>query len=176
MHHTHADPFITDLTAITGQDPSQCYQCGKCSAGCPVREFAEDAPNRVVRYVQLGMYDRALSSKTIWMCAGCQMCSSRCPKEFDIAKFMDAMREMALSQGIEDPDKKSVAFHKSFLNQIRNHGRSWEMGLIRDYKLKTFELMKDVELAPGMLSRRKLAIFPPNIKDKDSVKKVFKKK
>lgn len=176
MHEVHKDPFIEELIAITGQDPAQCYQCGKCSAGCPVREFAEDAPNRVVRYVQLGFYDKALQSNTVWLCAGCQTCSGRCPKDFHLAQFMDAMREMGTKRHIVTKEKKTVAFHESFLDQIKWNGRSHEFGMVLEYKLKTMDLFKDVDLVPGMLSRGKLSILPEKIKDGNSVKKLFKEK
>ena len=173
MHHSTHDPFIEQLTGITGQDPSQCYQCGKCSAGCPVREFAADPPNRVVRYVQLGLYEKALMSPTPWLCAGCHTCSSRCPKEFDLAKFMDAMREISAAYGMEPGDKDTAKFHEAFLDQIKNFGKSYELGLIMEYKLKTMHLMKDVDAAPGMLKRGKLAFIPHMSKDKKAIKKIM---
>ncbi|MCE1189682.1 MAG: 4Fe-4S dicluster domain-containing protein [Ignavibacteria bacterium] len=176
MHHTHKPPFIEELTAITGQDPSQCYQCGKCSAGCPVREFTDEAPNRVVRYVQLGFYEKALTSKTLWLCAGCQTCSSRCPKDFHLAHFMDAMRELALKKGMVEDEKNTVEFHKAFLKQIESYGRTHEVGMVRDYKLHTMDLMKDVDLAPTMFLKGKLSILPHKVKDTKTIKKIFKQK
>jgi heterodisulfide reductase subunit C len=173
MHHTTHDPFIEQLTGITGQDPSQCYQCGKCSAGCPVREFAVDPPNRVVRFVQLGLYERALTSKTPWLCAGCHTCSSRCPKEFDLAKFMDAVREISISYGIEPADKDAAKFHEAFMHQIKNYGKSFELGLMLEYKLKSMHLMNDADLAPGMLLRGKLAMTPHLSSERKTIKKIM---
>ena len=173
MHHTTKEPFIEHLTEITGQDPSQCYQCGKCSAGCPVREFAVDAPNKIVRYVQLGFYEQALTSKTIWLCAGCQTCSSRCPKNFNLAGFMDAVREMSIAYGIEPADKDTAKFHESFMSQIDRYGKSFEMGLILDYKMKTMHLMQDVDLAPSMIAKGKMSFIPHFIKQRDVVRKII---
>lgn len=172
MHQSQKDPFLEQLSGITGQDPSRCYQCGKCSAGCPVREFCEDPPNRVVRFVQLGYYEKALSSNTVWMCAGCQTCSSRCPNDFHLAEFMDAMRQIARAEGIT-PDKKAVAFHDAFLKQVKRYGRMFELGLVVDYKLSSLELTKDIDIAPATLKRGKLGFMPPRIKGKEQVKKIF---
>ncbi|MCX6165602.1 MAG: 4Fe-4S dicluster domain-containing protein, partial [Ignavibacteriae bacterium] len=71
-HHntTHVRTLSDDITDITSQNPELCYQCGKCSAGCPLRNYMEDAPNVIVRYIQLGLYEKALNSATIWLCAG----------------------------------------------------------------------------------------------------------
>jgi heterodisulfide reductase subunit C2 len=167
--HSLAD----QIEKITSQSPMLCYQCGKCSAGCPVRDYMDDAPNRIVRLVQLGFDSEALSSSTIWLCAGCLMCSSRCPQNFDLAKFMDAMRESALSSGVEIEEKNILAFHKSFLKQIKNNGRAFELGFVGDYKLHTMDLLQDVDVAPEMFLKGKIGLFPHRVKDSEGIKKIF---
>lgn len=173
MVSKHSNSIYQEIINLTSQDPSKCYQCGKCSGGCPIRELSDSPPNRVIRFVQLGLYDMALNSPMPWLCAGCLTCTSRCPQNFDLAKFMDAIRVLALQKGIEPPDTKVYKFHKAFLNQVENHGRSFELGLVRDYKLSTKEFFQDVDLAPKTLSRGKLGFFPHNVKDKKEIKKIF---
>lgn len=174
MHHSHSRTFLDEIEELTGQNPSQCYQCGKCSAGCPVREYTDCAPNKVVRLVQLGFDKEALNSRMMWLCAGCMTCSTRCPKKFDLARFMDAMRELALKHGVKPPEKDVYKFHVAFLNQVKNHGRTYELGLVRDYKLASWHLMQDVDVAPSMFLKGKIGIFPHNIHDKEAVRKIFR--
>ncbi|TRZ64307.1 heterodisulfide reductase subunit C [bacterium] len=176
-HHTtqHVQTIEDEIAEITGQHPSKCYQCGKCSAGCPIREYMEQAPNVIVRYIQLGLFDKALASSTIWLCAGCLTCSTRCPQNFDLAKFMDSVREIALRNGVKVKERALLKFHKAFLSQIKNHGRTYELGLVRDYKLATGDLFSDVDAAPDMFLKGKIGIFPHNIKGKDSIKRIFEK-
>jgi len=159
---------------ITGQNPAICYQCGKCSAGCPVREFAVTPPNRVVRYFKLGMYEKALSSPTIWLCAGCMTCTSRCPKNFKLSNFMDALREISIKEKIGISEKNAVRFHKAFLDQIKKFGRAFELGMIREYKLKSGKLFQDMDIAPLMFLKGKIGLRPHKIKDKEKVNKIFK--
>ena len=166
--------LIKDIVSITSQNPNLCYQCGKCSAGCPMRNYMDISPNQAVRFVQLGRYDIVLNSKTIWLCAGCMTCDSRCPKNFDLHKFMDAMRELAVQKGIKPKDKKVAAFHKASLDQIEKHGKMNEFGLVFNYKLKTFDLMQDVENSPKMVLTGKLGFKPHNVKDKKIISKIFK--
>jgi heterodisulfide reductase subunit C len=175
MQKAHSGSFQERIEKITSQHPSQCYQCGKCSAGCPVRDFLTVPPNRVVRLVQLGMHEEALRSSTIWMCAGCLTCSSRCPKNFDLAKFMDAMRQISIEDNIRPADPKVQKFHKSFLKQIKKHGRSYELGLLMDYKLATGDLLQDVDAAPSAILKRKISFIPHNIKNKNIVNDIINK-
>jgi heterodisulfide reductase subunit C len=135
----------------------------------------DDSPNQVVRFIQLGFDDKALESKTPWLCASCLTCSTRCPQNFDIAKLMDALREVMIEEETEIQEKDTVEFHKAFLNQIKKHGRAFEFGLVREYKLKTLNLFQDVDVAPEMLIKGKLSLLPHEVKDKTSIKKVFEK-
>jgi len=63
-----------------GIDITRCYQCGKCTAGCPMAQSMDYSPRQIVRLLQLGLADDALRSRTIWMCASCETCATRCPR------------------------------------------------------------------------------------------------
>ena len=175
MEHAekHSLTLADKVEKLTSQSPMLCYQCGKCSAGCPVRDYMDESPNQVVRLVQLGFDDEALKSSTIWLCAGCLTCSSRCPQNFELAKFMDAMRQIALEEGVVIEEKDTVRFHDAFLNQIKKFGRAFEFGLVREYKLKSLNLMQDVDVAPEMFIKGKIGLFPHKIKDREGIKKIF---
>ncbi len=90
--------FAGKVKDISGQNLMACNQCGKCSAGCPVAFAMDMLPNQVIRLAQLGQ-EEVLKSRTIWLCASCLTCASRCPKGVDLSKVMDALRLIVLRSG-----------------------------------------------------------------------------
>jgi heterodisulfide reductase subunit C2 len=157
----------------------KCYQCGKCSAGCPVAEEMDLTPSMVMRLLQTETPvndDKILRSYSIWLCVTCEMCLGRCPMEIDIPSLMDFLRQKSLKEKKVNPKAKNIiAFHKSFLNSIRLTGRLFELGLTLDYKRRTMTLLQDILLAPRMISRGKLHFIPEIIKGKGHLGKIFKK-
>jgi len=90
----HSD-LVRKIEEMSGQDLMACYQCGKCSAGCPAAFAMDLLPSEVIRLVQLGQVEEVLRSATIWFCAACQACYARCPHGVDLTRIMEALRELA---------------------------------------------------------------------------------
>ena len=93
--------FVKKVAEISGQKLRFCYQCGKCSAGCPMSFAMDLLPNQIMRLVQLGMEEDIANSKTIWLCASCFTCTVRCPKGVDISRVMEALRVIALRKSFD---------------------------------------------------------------------------
>ncbi|UCG28858.1 MAG: 4Fe-4S dicluster domain-containing protein [Bacteroidales bacterium] len=90
------DPFVLKIEELSGQNLLACYQCGKCSAGCPAVSEMDILPNQIIRYAQLGLTDELIRSKSIWVCASCLTCNARCPKGINIAEVIEALRQIQL--------------------------------------------------------------------------------
>lgn len=84
---------------ISGTNLASCYQCGKCSAGCPMADLMDIPPHKVIRYLQIGLGEKVLRSNTMWFCAACFTCESRCPKSVDLSRVMEALRAVVLREG-----------------------------------------------------------------------------
>jgi heterodisulfide reductase subunit C len=155
----------------------KCYQCGKCSAGCPLSEEMDYPPSYLMRMLQTGnagLDEKVLRSFSIWVCLTCETCYSRCPMSIEIPKIMDLLREKTLLEQKTNPKAKEIiAFHKSFLNSIEKTGRLYEIGLLADYKLHSMKLIQDMNLVPKMLSAGKLNIIPELIHDKAKMSSIF---
>jgi heterodisulfide reductase subunit C len=141
------------------------------------------APNQLIRTVQLEQPATALRSRAIWECVSCQTCSTRCPKEVDCAAVMDALREIALAEGmVALSERPVVAFQQAFLDNIRRNGRLAELELIAQFKTAVFFrtgrpafLFKDAGLAPQMGKRKKLHLLPGKVRDRKLVERIFAK-
>lgn len=165
-------PILEELSHESGVEFNKCYQCGKCTAGCPVAFAMDKTPREIMRLLQLSMTDEALKSQTIWLCASCQTCSVRCPREVDIATVMESARIMAKKKGYVT-EKNMNIFHDIFLKSVENNGRVHELALILGFNLQSGQLLKDAQFGLPMVTRGKLAILPHKIEDNGEVKKIF---
>jgi heterodisulfide reductase subunit C len=95
------DNFVLKVQELSGQNLLACYQCGKCSAGCPAVSQMDILPNQIIRYAQLGFKDELLKSKAIWICASCMTCNARCPKGINIAEVIEALRQILLRKRMD---------------------------------------------------------------------------
>ena len=160
---THKITLTEDLAQTieqeTGQNVFLCYQCVKCSSGCPLAEHMDMMPNQVMRAVQLGDIG-VLESKTVWLCASCQTCTTRCPQELDIAAVMDALRIEAKKRDLPAAIPEVDKFNRLFLGNIGRFGRLYEVGLMAGLNLATGQPTKDVGMGLEMMKRRKLQLTP----------------
>jgi heterodisulfide reductase subunit C len=156
---------------------ADCYQCGKCTAGCPAAEDMDVAPSQVLRLLQTETpkhEERALKSLSIWMCIGCETCVTRCPQEVDPPRAMDFLRQEALARDVANAEAGDiVAFHKAFLRSVEKGGRLFEFGMIGDYKLRTGHFFKDLGVAPTMFLKGKIGLLPHGGAKRREVAEIF---
>jgi ferredoxin len=86
-----------ELQRFGATDISACFNCGVCSAICPLSADGASFPRRMSRYAQLGLRDKLLSSSELWSCYGCAECTESCPTKADPASFMAAARRYAVA-------------------------------------------------------------------------------
>ena len=101
-------PFVARVEELSGQNLLVCYQCGKCSAGCPVVSRMDILPNQIIRFAQLGLKEELLESKAIWTCASCMTCNVRCPKGINIAEIIEALRQILLRRRRDHVDVREL--------------------------------------------------------------------
>lgn len=177
--------FARQTVADGKVDLLTCYQCGKCSNGCPVTFAMDYLPHQLIRMLQLGLKEEVLRSRTIWVCASCETCYTRCPNEVEISKLMDDLKQEVLRQKGQPEQEAVVRFHEVFLNTIKMFGRINEtflMGLyqarsswsdLRKSRLDFSGLFKNMGLGLSMLKRGRLSLLPRRSLSKE-VRGLFK--
>lgn len=169
------DSLLDTVSKRSGTGVSACFQCHKCTTGCPVGPEMDLLPSQVMRLVHLGEAEPLLQSQSIWLCASCEACTTRCPQGIDIAAVMDALRILAIERQARVPDSHGKQFNRSFLGSVRHHGRVFEMGMMAAYKLRTGDLLSDMGKVPQMLAKGKLSLLPKRSSSAAEVREVFRR-
>jgi heterodisulfide reductase subunit C2 len=163
------------VRAASGVDVSRCYQCGKCSAGCPMTPETRLRPHDVVRLVGLDRRERLASDDSLWLCLACETCSARCPNGCEPARVLETVREILAREAPGGVPPRVAAFHRAFLDQVRRHGRMFELGLVVEYKLRSGALMQDAASTPALAVRGKLHPLPHRIDGRNEVARIFER-
>ena len=138
-------------------DLKDCYQCGKCTAGCPLAEGMDLMPREIIRYLQLGAAQVVLDAKTPWICAQCDVCS-----------IMRAVR-LASKHAGKQPVREADIFDETFIANVKSHGVSNEQYLAAAYNLKSGHLMQDAGNAVRMLKRKMVGVAVHNTEGRSEV-------
>ncbi|MCF0233424.1 MAG: 4Fe-4S dicluster domain-containing protein [Thermoguttaceae bacterium] len=169
---------------LSGARLRDCYQCGKCTAGCPRGDAMDMPPTLMMRKTQNGDILEAARATSIWKCVSCLTCSARCPKSVEVAGVVDALRQIAVeTNNLSSEAAKTIAFQKAFLRNVRRNGRTNELEMVADFEIRHFlrrfdvlGALKDATAGPKMMAKSKLhfKIGSP-VKDKALVKRIFQK-
>jgi len=182
------EPIFPDgdfVKTVEGYGPFQteaCFQCKKCTNGCPVTFAMDIYPDEVVRRVILGQRESVLRCNTIWVCAGCATCTTRCPNQVKIAELMDCLKEMALKANIPCPQPQILSLHENFLNNIKNRGRVAETAFLTTYMIQSGQLAQKIkdgtwfaEAKKGweLFSKGRSPLFVPKTKEREAVRRML---
>ena len=88
----------------------RCFNCGNCTAICPLTQDKASYPRKLIRYAVIGLEDRVISSADPWLCYYCGECSDYCPRDADPGSFMMALRRLLI--------QKYSIVSKLFFNKI----------------------------------------------------------
>ncbi len=168
--------FLEEVRRRSGEHLDLCYQCMKCTAGCPTAPYMDIKPHQLIRMIQMGRRGEVLGSGAIWFCVYCQTCGTRCPNEIHIGVLMDALREMAVGEGVEVKERRIHLLHEAFIQSVRRGGRVHEVTMLMDYVLRSRDLMKD-SLGSGvkLFLKGKFPLFPSFVKEREEIRRIFER-
>ncbi|MCE5336795.1 MAG: 4Fe-4S dicluster domain-containing protein [Desulfobacteraceae bacterium] len=170
--------FLQKAEAAGPFNAAECFQCRKCTNGCPASFEMDLFPDQVIRLAILGQKEEVLRSRTIWICASCETCSTRCPNGVRIAELMDYFKEMSIRTGVSPAQPHVASLHQTFLGNVRLTGRVFEGGLLPAWWLKSGQLgskirsggiRNEMKMALKLFRKGRLATTPKTIKGKAEV-------
>jgi len=159
---------------VVGENVNLCYQCEKCTSGCPVSDEMELVPAQIMHASQLNLKDNILSANSIWMCASCETCNTRCPQGIDISKVMDALRIIARREKVKAKIPTVPAFYNLCLLSLKYIGCIYEVGIAAIMRIMTGRAFKDLNLAVEFFKRRRLRPLP-SFRHGTNIRKIVKK-
>ena len=156
-----------------GINAYKCYQCKRCTAGCPVAGFAGLHPAQIVRAVQLGDLSTIMADRFIWLCTGCQTCSTRCPQEIDVAGIMDELRMLAYEHDLVPKDAPFAGILRYNAESFKRWGRMYELELLaRDKIMRPSSMTDDLMLGAKMIVKGKIGFLPSRGGDRAQMKRM----
>jgi heterodisulfide reductase subunit C len=168
--------FSSRVKQRSGVNFDLCWHCQSCAGGCPFVTAMDYPPNRVIRLIQLGLKKEALESSGIWICVGCNTCSIQCPNAIDIPAVNDALREIAIEDGVTVAEPGILNFHKEVLDSIQRYGRTHKFEIMLRYKLRQRDWFSDMAVGLKMFAKRKLDLLPSRSRDMKTIKGLFERK
>jgi len=175
--------FLEKVEAAGPFNAAECFQCRKCTNGCPASFAMDYYPDQIIRLAILGQKEELLRSRTIWVCASCETCSTRCPNGVRIAELMDYFKELAVKEKIATPQPQVAALHKTFLDNIRLTGRIFEGALLPMYfmrsgqikdKLEKGSMLDEVKMGWKLFRKGRLELQPKPIKGRAEVRDILR--
>jgi heterodisulfide reductase subunit C len=154
----------------------KCIQCGTCGGSCPSGADMDHTPRALFALINAGMKDVVYKSNTPWYCVSCYYCTVRCPQQVHITDIMYTLKRLAVQEGHFD-DASAPDFSKTFINWVESFGRSFELGLMGQYRImhNPFGVFKIAGMGIGMVSKGRLDFTPTRIKGLDGLKAILKK-
>ncbi len=172
------DAFLAAIDRIPGGARlDRCIQCGTCTASCPVSYAMDVTPRQVISMFRAGAMEELLESRTIWVCASCYHCTTRCPADIQITDLIYALRRVAIETGIFPDRFPTHVFSETFIDMVTRYGRSYETGLLLLFFLRTNPLALFGWRRAGFALWRhgRIHLRPERIKGIDGLRRIIAK-
>lgn len=93
------DPnLVEELKAYGAVGIEKCFNCGNCTAICPLASDAHPFPRNMIRLTQIGLEERLLANSDPWLCYYCGDCSATCPRGAEPGETLMALRRWLTAQ------------------------------------------------------------------------------
>jgi heterodisulfide reductase subunit C len=170
--------FLDEVKATPGgEHVLACIQCGTCTGSCPMAEYMEYPPRKIIAMIRAGMRDEVLSSNSMWFCLSCYTCTARCPRGVHPTELAHALESLANQQGFRIGGTSTPSMYRSFVDSIRGNGRVHEFGMMLKYYLKTSPIaaLKMWKLGLQLFLHKRIPLMPTRIKGREDLSRIIQK-
>ena len=170
--------FLRQVEAIpAGERIKRCIQCGTCTGSCPVSYAMDISPRQLIALFRAGEMETIMKSRSIWICASCYACTTRCPSGIKITDIIYALKRTVMEKDYKSKAPQVQVLANLFINNLMSYGRLHEGTLIRKFYMKTgiFKLFGFIPLVKKMIETKRLVLFPKKIKAHESFSRIIKK-
>jgi len=137
LRHVDLESLREIREVVGDQRVDSCYQCAKCTSGCPVAKLLDYRPHQIMGLVRLGAIDQLIHSDLIWTCSECMKCKERCPQEVAPTDVIYALRSLAIRRGV-----KPLEGHLKMIRSIQSRGT---MQPVTDVVTRAFKFYRRAE-------------------------------
>jgi heterodisulfide reductase subunit C len=165
--------FGRQMELIPGSERiSRCLQCGTCTGSCPVSYAMDVSPRMVIGLYRAGEIEKILKSRTIWICASCYMCTTRCPQGIKITDLLYALKRTAMETGLYPEQFPVYRLSQKFIETVNRYGRNHEPTLVGRYD-SVWNLLKNATLGWKFWRRGRLPLRPEKIRGVEAIRKIL---
>ncbi len=173
--------FFEQVVAMTPGKANleKCIQCGTCAGSCPSASDMDHTPRALFALVKEGDKETVLKSNTFWYCVSCYYCMVRCPQDVHVTDLMYSLKRYSIRAGYytRPGSRAASGFASTFIDNVENFGRSFELGLAARYHLAhhPLDMYKMAPLGLGMMRKRRMDLVPRRIRSIDSLKAILQR-
>lgn len=168
--------FLKETALVPGGDRiARCLQCGTCTGSCPVSYAMDISPRQVIALFRAGEMEEILRSRTIWICASCYMCTTRCPQSIRITDLLYSLKRIAMESGLFPRRFPVYRLSHEFVANVKRYGRNHELSLLALYHLHSdpWQLVRMVPLGLAMWRRGRILLLPRKIKGIQTIRSIL---
>jgi heterodisulfide reductase subunit C len=169
--------FLEHVGIIPGGEKIKaCIQCGTCTGSCPVSYAMDIPPRELIALFRAGDMGTILKSKSIWTCASCYACQTRCPASIKITDIIYALKRTAMDRKIYPKKFPVHSLASSFMKNMFKFGRLNEPRLMIYYFLKIgfWKAFSYVPLGIKMVRKGRIDFKVPKIKNLKAFRNIIK--
>ena len=170
--------FLEQVKRIPAGDRiKRCIQCGTCTGSCPVSYAMDISPRQLIALFRAGEMEQIMKSRSIWLCASCYACTTRCPSGIKITDLMYALKRTAMEKDIKSLAPQVQALEKAYVKNLMRNGRLHEGTMILNYYLRVNPLRLFTLMPMGwkLWKTKRLAMTPSRIRAHKSLARIIRK-